>query len=94
MARLLIKHRQTSLLTFISGAATIAVLVMQLLQHDCRAGNLKLELQELTAIEKPPKPNFLTQLVTLSFSKLNFLLSVRSNKATESPGETNKTESA
>jgi hypothetical protein len=93
MATLLITGRRTLLLTFVSVGATIAVLAMQLLQHDCRAGNLKLELQGLSAIEKPARPIFLTKLVTFSFSKLNFLLSVRSNKVTKPPGETNQTES-
>jgi len=89
-----VKHMRTLLLAFISGGATIAVLAMQLLQHDCQAGNLKLELQELSAIEKPERPILLTKLLTFSFSKLNFLLSVRSDKVTEPPGEANKTESA
>lgn len=40
------------MLTFVSGGPTIAVLAMQLLQHNCRAGNLKLEFQELSAIKK------------------------------------------
>ena len=46
------------MLTFISGGATIAVLAMQLLQHDCRVGNLKLELQELSVIKKNCEADF------------------------------------
>jgi hypothetical protein len=42
MDRLLTKHRRSWLLTLVSGGTTIAVLAMQLLLHDCRAGNLKL----------------------------------------------------
>jgi hypothetical protein len=71
----------------------IAVLAMQLLHQDCRAGNLKLYLQEQSTIKKRVGLIFLTKLVTFIFSNLKFLLSVSFNEVTEPRGETNKTES-